>query len=700
MKRYLLAILAAAFSLGLRAQTTQYPVFGAQIFVEPGQSAEEIENCFAVMEECGMKVGRVRLFGTHVQKEDGWDWSLYDRCFDAAQRHGVKLFVTLFPTTDELTDVGGFKFPSSKAHLEEVDAYTEAAVKHFRSHPAMYAWVLQNEPGLEDAVAVPMNDLTSEVYEQWAAENLVPRKPGEFLKADFAAEDFLRYFTAWYLDHIASIVEALDPVHGRHVNPHQVMKNLPQYDFAAYSGFLTSLGASLHLSWHFGLFDEEEYPFGVSLMTDIIRSSARHNPFWVTELQGGTIIWSGRAPYCPPAEHVAQYLWTCVGAGAEGVVFWTLNQRKAVSEAGEWGMLDYTGRPSDRLDAAASVAKCVEKNARLFSSLKPYESPVTILYNVQSLQFQKRYSDFWGGKDLGRYESAIMAGVSAAYEAFAAWGITPQVREMNNFYFGSASDSDSGRASGRTVVLPDMLCLPEEYVEPLKAFVAAGGRLIATGRTAYFDSDMRCIFMGGNHPLNDLFGARLKEFKVTDDYFSLSSCCSRGTSAGGFMRSLVGGWKHRGLESHLFRGIIEPGTAEPILSRSFGNGPEEVLGVRNSYGKGEVVWIPSLVELGAYHRNLMPLARLYGSECEDALTASPFCLKRPVKGVLARTMVASDGTLLVVLINKTGRKVTLRPSVKLSRKGVIYGRPSAVRRCNRVRLGADETLVVNTKLVF
>lgn len=630
----------------MSAQKTDYPVFGAQIFIEPGQTCEQIDHWFSVMEDCGMTVGRIRLFGTHIQQGDGWDFSLYDQAFDAARKHGVRLFVTLFPPTDELTDLGGFKFPESTRHLEEIDRYTRACVTHYKDHPAMYAWVLQNEPGLEDAVSVPDNDLTRKVYSEWVrTQPGLDRQGNEFLKGDFRGEDFLRYFTAWYLDHIAATVASIDPLHGRHVNPHQIMKNLPQYDFAAYSRFLTSLGASLHLSWHFGLFNQDEYTTGVSLMTDIVRSSAHHNPFWVTELQGGTVIWSGRAPYCPTAEHTSQYLWTCVGAGAEGVVFWTLNPRKAVMEAGEWGMVDYTGQPSDRLLAARDVAACVRNNADLFGSARPSEPRVSILFNNESLQMQKRESDTWGGREPGRFETGVMVSVIAAYQAVMAHGVAAQVRDMRNFDWSDTA---------QTVILPDMICLPDDMVGSVRSFVESGGRLVVTGRSCYFDSRMRCLFMG-EHPLSDCFGARLKEFKA---------------------------------EGNIWRGSFELTTGTEFRCKPLG-----ATAVRNSFGRGEVIWVPTTIDLGSYHSDIMPLAGFYGEVCRSAVDAAPFSLRKPVAGVVVRTMDC-DGGHICVLVNKTGGRVVLRPSVRLSRAGVIFGRSRAVKLSRRVVLRPEETIVI------
>lgn len=56
-----------------------------------------------------------------------------------------------------------------------------------------------------------MTDLAREVYDRWLAD-FPPEERGEgYLKADFTQEKFLTYYTAWYLNHIAQLVERLDP---------------------------------------------------------------------------------------------------------------------------------------------------------------------------------------------------------------------------------------------------------------------------------------------------------------------------------------------------------------------------------------------------------------------------------------------------------------------------------------------------------
>ena len=248
MKKIILLLALGFLCQPLYPQRTEYPQIGAQVFIEPGQTDKQIDGFFRILAQHGFETARIRMFGAHMLRPDGsWDFTLYDKAFDAAGKHGVKLFATLFPPTDELGDVGGFKFPRSKAHLLEIADYIEAVVSHFRGHPALDTWVLQNEPGT-GGTGPGRNDLTDEVFARWKAAQKTPAYDNGYLKADFTQERFHTDFTTWYLGWIASQVDLHDPAHHKHINPHQLLDNLADYDFPAYEGFLTSLGVSMHLS--------------------------------------------------------------------------------------------------------------------------------------------------------------------------------------------------------------------------------------------------------------------------------------------------------------------------------------------------------------------------------------------------------------------------------------------------------------------
>jgi beta-galactosidase len=81
-------------------------MIGAEVFIEPGQTAEEIDVWFKRLKEAGMAVTRIRLFETYIHMPDGsWDYTLFDIAYEAAEKYGIKIYGNLFPAT-AFTDLG------------------------------------------------------------------------------------------------------------------------------------------------------------------------------------------------------------------------------------------------------------------------------------------------------------------------------------------------------------------------------------------------------------------------------------------------------------------------------------------------------------------------------------------------------------------------------------------------------------------
>lgn len=625
MMKKLLTILAILIcAVKINAQRTDVPMIGAQVFIEPGQSDAQIDTYFRRLSENGMKVARIRLFGAHVFSDGNEDFSLYDKAFDSAERYGIKLFVTLFPVTDELNDVGGFKFPKSKAHLAEIEDYVKKTVIHFKDHPALYAWVLQNEPGT-GGTSVHRNDLSDMIHREWDADNPQEKRNG-YLKEDFREMKFLRHYTAWYLNRIAQVVKSHDNEHYLHINPHALLSNLPEYDFRKYEDFLTSLGVSMHLSWHFGDFNRLQYPIGVSIMSDIIRERAGKNPFWITELQGGNVTASGYVPLCPTAEEIRKYIWTGIASGCEGIIFWTLNARKGVMEAGEWALLDYQDNPSDRMTAAKEVTKEAEAHKHLIKDARPSSGPVTVLYNDDALLIQRRNSEsLRDNENEARKSGAVMRSIITSYEALCAFGPSPALCSMDYF--------DWNPKTHPAIVIPNIIAIPHKHHKALDNYVFNGGKVLVTGLSGFYDEHMQCLMMG-KQPFAECFGGILSEVKVSGKEFTLE-CPEE-------------------IPAHLWRGIIKPTSETEILGRH----GSDVCATRNRYGKGEVVWIPSLIHLGAYGKDNTALVRLYGEIFGKELSEAKTRFTKPQSGVLLRTCITHDDTFSV-LINLTNEKKTL-----------------------------------------
>lgn len=83
-------------------------MIGAEIFIEPGQNPDDVDEWFKTLKENQMDITRIRMFENYMRKPDGtWDFTLFDRAFEAADKYNVKIYANFFPFTT-FDDIGGF----------------------------------------------------------------------------------------------------------------------------------------------------------------------------------------------------------------------------------------------------------------------------------------------------------------------------------------------------------------------------------------------------------------------------------------------------------------------------------------------------------------------------------------------------------------------------------------------------------------
>ncbi len=640
------------------------PMIGAQVFIEPGQSNDQINHWFKVLHDQGMRVCRIRMFESYMHRLDGsWDFSLFDQAFNAARKYNIKVFATLFPATS-FADVGGFKFPRDDEHLEEIADYIRNLVTHYKTFPALYGWVLLNEPGTGGHL--PDTEYTRKRFEEWKIAHPSPNFNAQgYPIVNFAEERFLLDYTTWFLGWIAAEIHQYDPGRPLHVNNHQIFQNVAEYNFTDWRKFLSSLGASAHPSWHFGYFNRSQYTVALAANCDIIRSGAGSLPFWITELQGGNNIYSGFNPMCPTKEEITQWLWTGIGSGAEGIIFWCLNPRSSGTEAGEWALLNFQDEPSDRLIAASDVIHTIDNNASIFRTAKPVDSKINILYVREALWIEKK-SQTGGTHYEGRDVGGVMKSALAYYEALGELGVASNFKAIDEF------DWNKDNYFGTTIILAHQISIPSDYWEKLDNFVNKGGKLIADGLTAFFDEHMHNIMKTG-FPFENIFGGNIKEFKLVDNLFYLQLNDPTCT-----------------LPAHLWRGTISPGTGKPL-----GMSDGEIVGVRNQYGQGEVVWIPSLLGLGARLKDYAAFSGWLEQEVAQSIKTMPFKFKSPQQGMFMKVLQSGD-EYVTVLINKSkafksidlDKKANLKPTI------LFAGKNGGVDNRNMVTISPEESIII------
>lgn len=643
----------------------QLPFFGAQVFIEPGQSPEEIDGWFRTMKENNFSVCRIRMFESYMRNDSaGWNFTLFDHAFRSAERHGIKVYATLFPRTDK-TDIGGFKFPSHDKHLAEIAYYIKETVTHFKSSPALRGWVLINEPGTGGDI--PWNEFTRQRYKEWKKDH--PQKEftdkGYPVLLDLTDQVFLRYLNTWYLQWLANEIRKYDTGHELHVNNHAIFQNCAEYDFPAWRNFLTSLGGSAHASWHFGYFTRQQYAVAMSANSEIIRSGAGHLPWFMTELQGGNNTFSGFSPMCPTPDEITQWLWTIIASEAKGSIFWTLNPRSSGIEAGEWALLTFQNQPSERVKAIARVARTIQSHPEVFSSFQEAESGIHLLYIRESLWAERKLAVGSVQNYEGREPGGVMKSLLAYFEALSWMGINTSISAFEEFDFSQPD------YTGTVIILAHQIAIPSAYASILERYVSKGGKLIVDGLTGFYDENLHNTMKTG-FPFEQVFGGNISEFRLIDNLFDVP----------------IG---KLAVPAHLWQGYIIPSTGKVIAYA--GNEP---VAIRNKFGKGDVIWIPSLLGLGSRIKgNYGPLAAWLTEELKENFTSFPVRFRSLQKNVMMKTAKTKSGYFSVI-INKENQpcRISLVFEEKNYAPSLLFSSGRGFLKKTNILIYPEETMVL------
>jgi len=647
--------------LWAQTSSTDAPWFGAEVYIEPGQRAADIDTWFRRLKEANMEVTRIRLTEQYLRAPAGaWDFTLFDAAYRSAEKYGIKIYGNLSPST------GGSEVPRTEAQWQDIADYVKAVVTHFRQFKSCYGWVPVNEPGISRS---PDEEFTRNAFRKWSEEQppLGYHSHG-YATFNFAEDRFLLDFNGWYLRKLVNEIRKYDPSGAIHVNPDAIFQKIAVCDLRSWTPFLTSLGGSAHASWHFGYFERAQYAVAVAANCEIIRSGAGRLPWMITELQGGNNIFSGTAPMCPTAEEISQWLWVTLGTGGKGAIFWCLNPRRAGYESGEWALLNFQNEPSDRLRMAARVAQTVKRDAALWANAVPVESGISILYTRESLWIEGKLTPPSIGFE-GRAPGAGIKSALAYFEALGEMGLQARLQAIDDTDFGQAS------YAGRTIILSHQISLPSRSWKGLEAFVAKGGKLIVDGLTGFYDENGFCV-MGDGFPLEKVFGGSLKEVQLIGNQFDVALLEPPLT-----------------LPAHLWRGTIQPTTAATIATTG-----ANATAVRNHFGKGEVIWIPSLVRLACrIKRDYRPLAELLTREINGA-SDTPFRFAAIQPGMLMKTL-QSGASYLTVLINKGPEKATLSLKGEAAARTptLLFADLGGGLTSGNISIGPEEAMVIQWK---
>ena len=511
---------------------------GSQYYVNTGDSPDQIRAGIGAMARAGLKLVRIFLQWTHVEpRRDQWDWTQYDALFAAAAEGGLGVIVTLTalhpPGWMKISfgpqDLGPLDDP---VYMERAKDYVRRAAARYASHPALHSWILTNEPTLflprdeavlrrfqrfvEQKYAGDIEALNRRSFQQLEAFSELTLADTEGGFSGYTGRlnwlDFVVYRLMEILAEIQSTLRATGDRHPVHVNPHNIVGDIYHQGQSIWAeGRLVDfMGCSCHPSWHSTRFLPDRLHQSVALFADLMRGATRaaDRHFWVTEMQGGTNIYSGVTYLGPSGEDLRSWIWESIGAGAKAVVFWCFNYRSQGYEAGEWSLVDQQNRPSRRLDEVSQIAAFLKTHQATFAASRPARARVALLYSEATW---KLGSVEGKGSDPAYPRNTHMGAdaLVGAWMACADAGLSVDILDE--------TDLQNSLAQGYpALILPGCTALEEASLPALRAYVEDGGALLADGLCGYKHPDgwLRDV---GNHPLNSLFQAAVSDIQAVPE---------------------------------------------------------------------------------------------------------------------------------------------------------------------------------------
>ncbi len=671
-------------------QGTTLPELGAQIWLEPSNTDEQIDLWFKTLADHELKTARLFIMWNYIEPEPGnWDFSLYDKGFDAAEKYGINIIVTL-TTNRRAAHRGDFyqlhahKLENTLERLNESKVYIEKVVNHWKDHPALESWMLTNEA----AQQASNHPLAIERYRVWLKDKYgdikilnkawstyftsfdnieyneawVAKGYWNWETAFIDFHTFWRNHLTWWLEWTATEVRKYDSDTPLHAHTQGVTGNLAMnsYDLPAWSKFTNTLGASIHPSWHFGQFERNQFPMAVSFCAELIRGSSDPHPFWVTELQGGQNLFSGGPyPLSPTENDIAQWTWTSIINDAEKVVYWILNNRSQGNETNEWSMLDFKSRPNERLIAAGRIAKVINKNKALFSNAKKYNARVTILVSLETMTHELYAAR---NSKLARSKDAHSLSVYGYYQTLLEMGIPVDIKHMHDF--------DWKNKENHLAIVPHAIAITKEQADNISSYVDNGNKLLMTGLSGMIDESSKSLVQI-DWPLEKVVGAEFKDCRLIGD--SVKVNISK------YDIELPGiNWV----------GELTPITGE-IIAQHQGRGAA----IKNNYGKGEAIFIPVTLGMAAWTTDNTPLSNFIYSEYPNLIDDTPVRFKKKQDKVILQAM-QSNNSYIVMITNGKMEPVEVQLMERTGLKAkTLWGNDGCYNN-GTVKLGGMETVVL------
>lgn len=321
------------------------------------------------------------------------------------------------------------------------------------------------------------------------------------------------------------------------------------------------------------------------------------------------------------ADTARELAWTAFANDCKGLIYWKWDPFRRGRQSLGRGLVDLDGRLAPRGEAAAAIVHAVGRHESLIRTarLAPAQIAIAVdmvgLLKVPQQPAEPRTQNFM-------YES-----IAGVFQALDRANLTVDLLRVDR----GVSLADLQRY--RAVILPFQVVTRRDFAAALRAYVEAGGHVLADARTSTLDEQDFAYAPSPGAGLADLFGASRRDWNATPDDHRVDL---PGGSFGG----------------RYFREQLEPRPGTTVLATFAESGAPAI--VRHAVGRG--VAVLAGVPLGAsrFNRDVPALDTFLVRFCTDAGAAAPTTFAGPAGlAPLVRTHLLPDGGRLVYLINPT-----------------------------------------------
>ncbi|WP_058301993.1 beta-galactosidase [Gorillibacterium timonense] len=503
------------------------------------------DDDFSRMKELGFSIVRMAEFAWAIfEPEEGvFDFSLFDRALDSAHRHGLQVILgtptatppawltqtypeSLNVTLEGVTLQHGMRQHTnhtSPIFLELCARITLKLAEHYKDHPALAGWQLDNELNCEMAVFYSESDhqafrlwlqkkyetldrlneawgtvFWSQTYSDWSQVHLSrptasPKQPNPHLALD--EKRFISDSTIAFAKRQADIIREICPHHWittnglfGHLDSHRLTDEL--LDFFSYDSYpqFSSI-----------FYDEKEeaplYDRNWSLTLTAVRSISSN--FGVMEQQSGPGGWVNRMDMPSPRPGQMR-LWTyqSIAHGADMVLYFRWRTATVGNEIYWHGINDYHNKPNRRVREAGQIGGELARIGDFIAGTR----------NQASIALVRDYDNEWDG------EYDVWHG-PFSWQSGKAWFKAMQRRHIpNDILYLRESNELADLLAYKILIYPHPAILREETAALLEEYVRAGGTLIFGCRTGYKDERGHCYMLPFPGTAASLTGISVDDF--------------------------------------------------------------------------------------------------------------------------------------------------------------------------------------------